>query len=223
MRAGRDESGRDDMAADVDRLSAMTREYAKFSRSAAGLGNVLGGVFGLVSYFTGALAPLTWWSRAVLAALPLVWIVAKELLQRRYYQRYGRVEEVEGVGARRLRWLLTGFVAVVSVVVVGWVLREVVVGGRGGGDWWELVGYLAFVAATPLLVWRYLRTPLEFIVGVFLLAQAALVLGGGSYALGEQVQAPIVSAVLVVVGVLEHRSYVRLERRLAEVGGGGGR
>lgn len=205
----------------MERLSALTREYSRFSRSAAGLGSVLGGVFGLVSYFAGALAPLAWWSRGALAALPLAWIVAKELLQRRYYQRYGRVEEVERVGERRLRWFLTGFVAVVSVGVVGWVMREVIVGGRTAGDWWELAGYLAFVAAMPLLVWRYLRTPLEFIVGVFLLAQAALVLGGGRYALGEQLQAPIGAVVLVVLGLREHRSYRGLERRLGEVGGGG--
>ncbi len=205
------------VVADLDRLSELTRHYARYSRSAAGLGSVLGGVCGLVSYFVGALVPLTLWSRLVLAALPLVWIVAKELLQRRYYQRYGRVEELEGAGERRLRVFLTGFVAVVSAVVVGFVLLR----GSSAVAWWEAAGYVAFVAATPFLTWWFLRTPLEFIVGVFLLAQAAVVLGGGSYALGEQLQAPIGSAALVLVGLKEHWSYRRLERRLGEVGGGG--
>jgi hypothetical protein len=206
------------MVPELERLSAVTREYARFSRSAAGLGSVLGGVFGLVSYFAGALAPLTWWSRAALAALPLVWIVAKELLQRRYYQRHGRVEEVERAGERRLHRFLTATIAVVSIAVVGWLLRDVIVHGRGDREWWELAGYLAFVAAMPFLVWRYLRTPLEFIVGVFLLAQAAVVLGGGRYELGEQLQAPIASLVLIGLGAWEHWSYRKLERRLGEVG-----
>ena len=209
------------MVADLDRLSELTRDYARYSRSAAGLGSVLGGVFGLASYFIGALAALTWWSRAALAALPLVWIVAKELLQRRYYQRHGRVEEVERAGERRLHRFLTAIVAGVSIAAVGWVLRDVIVHGPGDRAWWELAGYVVFVAAMPFLVWRYLRTPLEFIVGVFLLAQAAVVLGGGRYELGEQLQAPIASLVLVGLGAWEHRSYRKLERRLGEVGGVG--
>jgi len=209
------------MVPDLERLSAVTREYARFSRSAAGLGSVLGAVLGLVSYFAGALAPLTWWSRAALAALPLVWIVAKELLQRLYYQRHGRVEEVERAGERRLHRFLTATVAAVGIAVVGWALRDAIVHGPGARAWWELAGYLAFVVAMPFLVWRYLRTPLEFIVGVFLLAQAAVVLGGGSYELGEPLQAPIASLVLIGLGAWEHRSHRRLERRLGEVGGVG--
>jgi len=201
---------------DVGRLADLTRRYARFSVSAGGLGSALGGALVLVAYFVGALAPdLSTGGRVGLATTPLVWIVVKELLRSRYYQRFGRVEEVRPVFDRRLHLGLTLFTALVSVGIVVTVLVR---------QWplqWDVgtVGYLAYVAAMPLLVWLFMRTPLEFIVGVFLVAQAALALAGGAYRLWDQPQAPIGGVALLVVGVSQHLEFLRLERELKSLRG----
>src|SRR5690606_37949838 len=137
----------------------------------------------LVTYFVGALAPPTSvWGRLALASAPIIWIVAKELLRSRFYQRLGRVAEPWSTSQRRWHMGYSAFTALVCVTVVGYLLYL----ARNEPAvllYPESLGYLAFVVAMPFLVWYYMRTPLEFIIGVFLVAQAAVVLAGSSYAL----------------------------------------
>src|SRR5690606_32412100 len=190
-----------------ERLGTLTRRYARYSRTAGGLGSVLGGVLVLVTYFVGALAlPKSVEGRLALASAPLIWIAGKELLRTRFYQQLGRVQESMTPSERRWHLGFTLFTAIVSVAVIAFLLvsarddlARLATPGR--------LGYLAFVAAMPLLAWRFMRTPLEFIIGIFLVAQAAVVLAGGHYALGEQPQAPIVAVVLIVVGIRQHMEF----------------
>lgn len=201
-----------------DALADITRRYARFSHSAAGLGGVIGGVLVLVTYFVGALAlPESVWGRLALAATPIVWIACKELLRNHFYQRLGRVAEPWSGSQRRWHIGITAFTAVVSVVVVGglaYLFRD----DPAAFLHPQALGYLAFVIAMPFLVWRYMRTPLEFIVGVFLVAQAAVVLGGGSYPLGHQPQAPIAALAFIVLGARQHLEFRSLRRDLAARG-----
>lgn len=203
------------MTAGMEQLSEVTRQYARFSRSAAGLGSVLGGVLTLVAYFVGALVTLNPWIRLCLAATPLLWILGKEALQRRYYQRFGRVVERESRGERRWRIAWTAFVALVSTIIVGATVAAM-------WSQWQVdarvIGYLAFLGAMPVLAWRFMRTPWEFIIGVFLVAQAAVVLAGGNYELGQQIQAPIVAVVLIGMGIREHLQFRSLLRRISGPG-----
>lgn len=197
---------------DARRLGELTRRYARFSVSAGGLGSVLGGVLVLVTYFVGALvADLSTAARILMAAAPLVWIAAKELLRWHYYQRLGRVAESRTRSDRRWHLGFTLFTLAVSVVIIAVVLVR---DGPAAFASFESLGYLAFVAAMPLLVWFFMRTPLEFIVGVFLVAQAALMLGGSNYELGQQLQAPIIAIVLIVIGIRQHREFIDLSRQL---------
>jgi hypothetical protein len=86
-------------------LESLTRAYARFSRSAGGLGSVLGGALCLLSYFLGALLPLTPALQVGLIAIPFVWLLSKGWLVRRYYQRFGRAEEMQ----TRFEHILHGF------------------------------------------------------------------------------------------------------------------
>lgn len=203
---------------DHSRLADLTRRYASFSRSAGGASSVLGGALVLITYFVGALvSPSSAWARIALASAPVVWLVCRELLRSRYYQKLGRVEEPVSRNDRRLHVGLTVFVSVISIAIVGLFLYVA---------WQEpartltpaWLGYIAFVAALPWVVWKYLKTPLEFIIGVFLVAQAALMLGGGHYSLGEQPQAPIAAVVLIVLGVRQHMQFRRLRGELQSIG-----
>jgi hypothetical protein len=205
------------MTDDTRSIAALTRRYARFSLSAGGLASVIGGCLAVVAYFVGALQPPdTVTGRTALAVMPLIWIAAKELLRLHYYQRFGTVSQVRTLSERRWHLGFTLFTALVSIVVIGVILfvggdpRSLVTPGR--------IGYLTYVALLPVLVWFFMRTPLEFIVGVFLVAQAALALVGQHYALGEQIQAPIAGLVLIVIGVRQHREFLAIERELIRLG-----
>src|SRR5690606_41248867 len=80
-----------------------------------------------------------------------------------------------------------------------------------------------YVAAMPLLVWLFMRTPLEYVAGVFLVAQAALMLSGGNYSLWQQPQAPIGGLALIVLGLRPHAEYLRISRALESLRGAAGR
>lgn len=197
---------------DMQRLSELTRRYARFSVTAGGLGSVLGGVLVLITYFVGALVPeLSTAARLALASAPFLWIAVKELLRSRYYQRLGRVVETRSRSDRRWHLGFTLFSLVVSLTIIGFVLQSY---EPSNLRTFETLGYLACVAAMPLLVWFFMRTTMEFVVGVFLVAQAAMMLGGGSYQLGQQLQAPVVALALIAVGVRQHFEFLDLSRRL---------
>ncbi|KAG1166234.1 hypothetical protein G6F35_018308 [Rhizopus arrhizus] len=67
----------------------------------------------------------------------------------------------------------------------------------------------------PWVVWRWLRTPLEFIVGVFLMCQAALAFTGQTYGFGPSTAVfPLASIALIVVGWRDHQRFLRLQAEM---------
>lgn len=208
----------DDPPIDITtRLQTLTREYSRYSRSVGGLSAIAGGAACLASYLAGALLPITPVLRITLVVIPLFWLAGKQCLAYRYYQRLGRVEELTTPTERRFQWLFVGFTALVSLVILGSVLSRVTPLGEQP---WDLraAGYIAVVLALPMVVWRWLRTPLEFIVGVFLLCQAALAFAGRTYdfSLGTAVF-PIAAVALIAIGLRDHRRFLRLQAELRGV------
>lgn len=200
-----------------EHLAELTRRYARYARSASGLGGVLGGVLVLVTYFAGALiTPLGTEARLALASAPVVWIVAKELLRGRYYQQLGKATQAWDREDRNWHLGFTLFTLLVSLVILAVALPATLAGPAAGLAPGNLA-YLGYVAVMPLLVWFFMRTPLEFIAGVFLVAQAALMVSGSSYGLGQQPQAPIAAVALILVGLRQHQEYREVRRRLAEL------
>jgi hypothetical protein len=208
-------------------LETLTRDYARYSRSAGGLASVLGGVFCLGSYLAGGLLPLTPSLRVALVALPLVWVLLRQWLVRRYYQRYGRVEEQ----VRRPERVTHACCVATVVGVAAWVTFAVV--SRPGpllpGDY----GYLALVWLLAPVVWLWLRSPLDFIVGTFLFCQAAVTCAGFTYpVVGTGAAAanppmalmtvmfPLAAVAFVVAGIAEHRRFLALRERLDRLHGG---
>lgn len=209
----------------ANELEALTRDYARYSRSAGGLGSVLGGTLCLASYFCGALLPLTPAVRAVLIAMPFVWLGAKLWLTRNYYQRFGRVEEQEKPNERLTHWLC---VAVSLLVALGITVVSLIGVFRHPDKIpTGLAGYLILIWLLPLAAWRWMRSALDFIVGVFLICQAALACVGQSYPMiglahGDEaaklsliaVMFPLVALVMIAVGVTEHRRFQAIRTRL---------
>jgi hypothetical protein len=195
------------------RLSALTRAYARFSRSAGGLGTLLGGAFCLVAYFAGALMPLTPVSRTALALLPLAWIASKEWLRVGLYQAQGRVREAPDRVQYRWHVGLTVFVAATSVLIFGVVLFY------AHAPFSPVTAiYLAYVLALPVLTWYFLWSIPEAVVGIFLICQAAVVAVGIHYPLGSQLQAPVMAIVAIVVGWREHREFLKVRSDLRALG-----
>lgn len=200
-------------------LSDLTRQYARYARNAAGLGNILGGVLAMAMYIVGLMLPLTVAGRVGLALVPLVWIVVKETLRRTYYQRHGHVSEVLNAEERRSHVINTGITALISLFILGgfFVAKGV---GLAEASAWQQGGYLVFVLALPVLVWFFMRTTEEYLVGVLLVCQAAVLLAGGNYPLSWQyAYFPLFAAFAVVVGFQQHRAYLKLERQLRDLGG----
>src|SRR5699024_482273 len=152
-----------------DELQHLTCDYARYSRSAGGLASVLGGVFCLFSYLTAGWLPLTTPWRAVLVVLPLVWLLARWGMRRHYYQAAGHVGERETPAERRTHRWCVGVTLLVAVMVTMSAWRE------SSGHWTAgAAGYVLMVWLLVLACWRWLRSPLEYFVGVFLFCQAGL-------------------------------------------------
>lgn len=140
-------------------------------------------------------------------------------MRRAYYQRHGHVSEVLSAEERRWHVILTGITALISLFILG---SFFVAKGAGltEASPWQQAGYLAFVLALPILVWFFMRTTEEYLVGVLLVCQAAVLLAGGNYPLSWQnAYFPLFAAFAVIAGFRQHCAYLKLERRLRDLGG----
>lgn len=207
---------------DLLRLQALTRDYARLTRSGAGLGKVLGGAFlfgiaalecfghGFRFTLAGALAPLPLAPVAAACALPFLWLAARTWLARWWYRRHGTVETTVPAPARA-RWagvLLPGLMLLGLAPVLAWPvpprgLRSV---------------FLALLALGLALAWpRILRQGrMERMLAILLFLGPALLVSGIQMAAADTFLAfPVVGALAVVFGLREHLAYRRLARELA--------
>ncbi|MEO6801480.1 MAG: hypothetical protein ABI178_16200 [Rhodanobacter sp.] len=209
-------------------VEELTRSYARYSRSAGGLSSVLGGVLCLIAYFGGPLLPSMPLTRAVLIAIPAGWLLAKGWMTHHYYQRLGHVEQQETPAERRMHRLCVAVVLLVALAItagLGTVAKQ--------HSWFlpaGMLGYLALLWLLVLATWRWLRSPLDFIIGVFLFCQAALVSGGGYYPLVGTTHThqamlmslvalmfPLVALAMIAKGLAEHRQFRILRQRLEQL------
>lgn len=207
---------------ELSELEQLTRGYGKFSRDAVGLGHVLGGglVF-LSAYLLGRHTHLGVLGRLLLGAAPYVWILGKEWLRRDYYQFTGRVQQRSRVWEDVVLAILTGVTGLFSLAAIGFVIYGLV---RDVS--WRLaassLAYVALLVPMPYVVWRYLRAPYEFVVGIFLLTLSAILLSGTPLVASGRagivyvlaVPAGVVALVMVLVGFVEHMEFLKLRRKM---------
>jgi hypothetical protein len=195
---------------DLERLASLTSRYARYSRSAGGLSSVIGGVLCLAAFAAGAWLPIRPGLQAALAAAPFLWLVSKDALRRLYYQRAGAVAERSAVGHRRWHAAMTVYLALFAILVVGGVAYA-----AGSASLpWPVLGFLAMVAAVPLVAWRWFWSIGDFLVGVLLFCQAAAALIGRPYAAHWIPIALSFSVIAMASGWREHRDYLDLRREL---------
>jgi hypothetical protein len=200
-------------------VQKLTREYARFSRDAVGLGHVIGGVLVFLTVFLLARGHVSTWGAVLLGTAPLAWILGKEWLRLHYYQFSGRVTQRE----RRWHDLLLGVLAGLFAVLIAAIF---LVQKPMYPFSWKLALSsaicIAILLAIPFVVWRYLRAPYEFVPGVFLLALSSFLLSGNMQiavraagAFGIIVE--IVAVVMILVGYAEHMKFLKLRRKLLAI------
>ncbi len=201
---------------DLDQLAARAQRYARYSRSAGGLSSVIGGILLFASFLANAYLELDALDRVVLALAPLLWLLAKELLRVAYYQRDGQVLQAPTDKEKRAhRWTVI-YVAVVAAIVLGGLAYTAFQSGRVPPP--GMLGYAVIVAALPLVAWRWFWSVSDFLVGVLLMCQSAVVIGGGNYPPIWLLYVGVCAAIAVFYGLREHREYLALKAEFAAQG-----
>ncbi|MFA5685764.1 MAG: hypothetical protein WC995_14575 [Lysobacteraceae bacterium] len=196
--------------AQLSRLAENTSRYARYSRSAGGLSLVIGGVLCLAAFTIGATVELTPAWRYVLVAAPLLWLASKELLRAFYYQRAGAVRERLSDKQRRGHFWMVAYLAAMALLIIGGLAWS-----AGARTWqWPGIAYVAIVAAMPLVAARWFWSTGDFLVGVLLVCQAAVVIVGLNYPWYWILIAALYAAIAIPTGWREHRDYLRLRDEL---------
>ncbi|MDN5780421.1 MAG: hypothetical protein L0H23_00115 [Luteimonas sp.] len=204
--------------AHLSRLAENTSRYATYSRSAGGLSLVIGGILCLATFVVGATVELTPALRYALAGAPLMWLLSKELLRAFYYQRAGAARERLSGKQRRMHLWMVAYLGVMSLLIIGGV-----VWAAGARAWqWPGIAYIAIVAAMPLVAARWFWSVGDFLVGVLLVCQAAVVIVGLHYPWYWILLAALYAAIAITTGWREHRDYLRLRDELGLSGNGNG-
>jgi len=209
-------SGTHTPLADLDRLQALSEQYARYSRSAGGLSSVFGGLLCLTMFGIALTMELNQSAKVLLAAAPLFWLASKELLRRYYYQRAGAALDKLSVNQHRLHNGLTAFVGLVTLLILAAGFWKFGLAGFLALPWPKL-SYFLIVAAMPLVVWRWLWSSSDFIVGVSMICQSALIIAGSHYQF-DFLGAYMIFAGLfsLLLGIKEHRDYLQLRRELLQ-------
>jgi hypothetical protein len=202
------------LAGTLGELQQVTRDYASYSRSRGGLGTVLGGIAGILVFVVIWRFGGNAWTAGLAIGLTVLWLVGKEVIRRRYYRRYGEAQETWAGQARRTHLasvllftpLLLGFA--VWIVAAGWLSKPATA--------WP---YLVFCLATPWIIWRYLFTVNEIMVGAGLLFICAITASGHTPALLGLLIVPVYALAMIPLGLAEHRQFRTLAARLAPRGG----
>jgi hypothetical protein len=207
-------------------IEELQRGIRRFVRNAGGVTNIAAGGLILAAYFLATLIDvLGAWTRIALAATPFAWVAVKELLRRRFARRHPVGEERRGELQRQWHRLFIAMSALVGVMVIVVAVVSRSDASFPAGRALPLTGYVLFGVMTPIAVWRYVRTTEEILVGLFLIAQAALFLVSTNVELGAGVQMPIAAAVAVLLGVKQQLEYRQLiaeierQRAVADIGG----
>jgi hypothetical protein len=201
---------------ELDRLATLAGRYASYSRSAGGLSTVIGGGLLLLVFAMNAWMELQPGLRIWLATAPVLWLVAKEVLRRAYYQRAGTALQSPSATQRRWRFWAVVYLAVMAALINAGFLYAAITGGSLAPG--QIVGYVVMVALLPLVAWRWVWSVSDFLVGVLLFCQAAVVLGGGQYPPVWMVYVGAVSLLVIGIGLHEHRDYLQLRRELPAPG-----
>ena len=198
----------------LEQLQTLTREYAKYSRSATGLGSVIGGIFGLAIFLIGAFSDPPLWARALLVLALPIWFVLKALLRNHYYQRHGTaLETLDKLSSNVERFVQGGIGGIAAVMLI--VCAFLVITNPEKIASLPLLNKIALIAAplAGLLLCRQINTVLEFLVVMNLMVQTVILASGTNWR-DNQATMLFYSGLLIAIGLVEHLRFRKLEAQL---------
>lgn len=202
----------------VMEMQTLTREYASYSQSRSGLGNVLGGLAGVLSclamwHFGAGLL-----TTGVTVGLTTAWLLGREPLRHRLYRPFGDADERWSEAARRQHRHWSLVLGVLGVACAAVLFARFIVPHPGE---WKAYPYLIVCLAAPPITWRWLRTGAEATVGLYLLLACAITAAGFVPDRYWTVTLLLFSLTLLALGLREHRQFQTLAGRLRPPVGGG--
>jgi hypothetical protein len=204
----------------LEQLQTVTHEYAKFSRSATGLGGVIGGIFGLTIFLIGAFSDPPLWARALLVLALPIWFMLKARLRNHYYQRHGTaLEHLDKLSTNVERFVQGGIGGIATVMLV--VCAFLVITNPEKIASLPILNKAALLAAplAGLLLWRQINTVLEFLVVMNLMVQTVILASGSNWTWGGQATMLFYAGLLIVIGLVEHVRFRKLEAQLQALRG----
>jgi hypothetical protein len=200
----------------LTRFQTLTRDYARYSRSAAGLGSVIGGAFGIAVSLIVTDADPSLPVRAMLVLAVPLWLLAKTWLRDHYYQRHGAAEESLDAFHTRVERVSQGALAAIAAIVLA-VCALLVLFGTPKIAGLPFVNQFALVAAPlfALLFHRRINTPVEMLVAINLIVQTVIAASGSQ----PRSQGSILlwAVMLMIIGGYEHLRYRSIEARLRQI------
>jgi hypothetical protein len=206
--------------AHLEQLQSLTQNYAKFSRSATGLGGVIGGMIGLTIFLIGAFSNPPLWARALMVLALPIWFVLKAWLRNHYYQRHGTaLETLDKTGTFIERFVQGGIGGIAAVMLI--VCAFLVITNPEKIASLPVLNKTALLAAplAGLLLWRQINTILEFLVVINLMVQTVMLASGTNWTWGNQTTMLFYSGLLIVIGLVEHLRFRKLETQLQHLQG----
>lgn len=203
----------------AEQVQRLAEEYASYSVSKSGLGNVLGGIVGLAIYLINGLVGRSLWTTFLTIGLTIVWLGGKEILRARLYRTFGAVQEIPTADAKKLLpWIMgINVFATLGIWVLAWIAflnPSLNIGPI------RLIVALICATSMPWLSWRYIHTLDEFMVGFFLFICCAITsLGSAMIPSGVEgwlgtLWVPLYALLLFARGLVEHRAFHHLVRQL---------
>jgi hypothetical protein len=219
------------------KVGALTEEYIFFLFFHRGLGNIVaGGVIFLIYVVNWLMGP-TILAAILTTSLSICWVFCNNILLRKYYSKFGKMSEPEVPPVRHHQigskisfvskaadWLLVilfcywriAFIASLASVAIAWLVLCIADGSITQPSTW-LAGLILSVLL--MIFWRYLRSPMDFVVGYLLVS---ICVASGEGLLGRTIYAAtpfflLFSLLLICYGALEQRNFRWLAKQFAEV------
>jgi uncharacterized membrane protein YhaH (DUF805 family) len=206
--------------AHLEQLQILTREYAKFSKSAAGWGSITGGILGLLLYAIINRSDLPNWARLLCGLAPIIWLGSKQLVRSRYYQRHGQVLETSSTPVW-LERVLQGMIIGVMFCVLGAGLVALAIKPENVLRIPTPNLILAvLLCAFGIYAARLINTTAEMLAALQMFIAAFYILGGLPGNPDSLWALPVYSSLLLVIGIYEHWQYRGIENQLRKLQAG---
>jgi hypothetical protein len=199
----------------LEELQALTREYAMYSRSAAGLGNALGGIIGIGIGLIAAFADPPLWVRALLTLALPIWFFSKAWLRTHHYQRRGAALESLDKTAANMERFSQGALGGIAVVMLVVCLFLVITNPAKIASL-PALNKLALVASPlfGLLLCRRINTLVEMLVAMNLMVQTVILSSGSALTWRDQGTMFVWAGCMILIGAVEHFRFRKVENQL---------